>query len=82
MTKTRKVIALEARLKGCKNVITLGVKSNFTDYTACEADLIRKQSLKRFSRCFEAGKQDKGYSLRNILRFYRSKLLPLCDLRH
>lgn len=36
-----KVIALEARLRGCKNVITLGVRTNFSDYSENEADLIR-----------------------------------------
>ncbi|MBW1840526.1 MAG: ATP-grasp domain-containing protein [Deltaproteobacteria bacterium] len=42
MTKANPVIALEARLKGCKNVITLGVRTNFSDYSRKEADLIRK----------------------------------------
>jgi ribosomal protein S6--L-glutamate ligase len=36
-----KVVALEARLKSCRNVLTLGVKPNFSDYTPPEADLIR-----------------------------------------
>ena len=42
MRKTKKVIALEARLKGCKNVLTLGVRPNFYDYSLQEAVLIRK----------------------------------------
>jgi ribosomal protein S6--L-glutamate ligase len=37
-----KAIALEARLKSCRNVITLGVKPNFTDYSAAEAALIHQ----------------------------------------
>jgi len=37
----RKVIALEARLRDCCNVITLGVRPNFSDYSAEEIDLIR-----------------------------------------
>jgi ribosomal protein S6--L-glutamate ligase len=37
-----KVIALEARLKDCKNVVTLGVKPNFSDYGFEESELIRK----------------------------------------
>ncbi len=41
MDQTSKVIALEGRLRECKNVITLGVRSNFSDYTSKEADLIR-----------------------------------------
>ena len=36
-----KVIALESRLRGCRNVITLGVKTNFSDYSEEEASLIR-----------------------------------------
>ncbi len=42
MATNIKNIALEARLKACQNVMTLGVKPNFSDYTAREADLIRK----------------------------------------
>lgn len=34
-------VALEARLNGCRNVVTLGVRPNFTDYTDQEAVLIR-----------------------------------------
>ena len=36
------VIALEARLRNCKNVRTLGVRPNFSDYSPREAELIRK----------------------------------------
>jgi len=39
---SRKVIALEDRLKNCKNVITLGVRPNFSDYSPQEAELIRR----------------------------------------
>ena len=39
---SKKIIALEARLKNCKNVRTLGVRSNFSDYSPQEAELIRK----------------------------------------
>ncbi|MBL7179313.1 MAG: RimK family alpha-L-glutamate ligase [Pseudomonadota bacterium] len=42
MNDSRKVIALEARLRHCKNVLTLGVRPNFCDYSREEADLIRK----------------------------------------
>ncbi len=41
MDQTSKVIALEGRLRECQNVITLGVRPNFSDYTCKEADLIR-----------------------------------------
>jgi len=41
MTNSSKVIALEARLKGCRNVNTLGVRPNFSDYSDEEANMIR-----------------------------------------
>ncbi len=41
MTAEKKVIALEARLKGCKNVITLGVHPNL-DYSEKDLELIVK----------------------------------------
>jgi len=37
----KKVIALEARLKNCRNVITLGVHPNFSNYSEKNAKLIR-----------------------------------------
>lgn len=40
--KKEKVIALGARLKGCRNVLTLGVRPNFSDYTRKERALIRE----------------------------------------
>jgi ribosomal protein S6--L-glutamate ligase len=41
MSKNFKAIALEARLRGCRNVKTLGVRTNFSDYDPEEARLIR-----------------------------------------
>jgi ribosomal protein S6--L-glutamate ligase len=38
----KQVLALEARLRHCRNVLTLGVRPNFSDYTAEEVDTIRK----------------------------------------
>ncbi|MBW2434943.1 MAG: ATP-grasp domain-containing protein [Deltaproteobacteria bacterium] len=38
----KEIIALEARLRNCKNVRTLGVRSNFSDYSQSEAELIRQ----------------------------------------
>jgi ribosomal protein S6--L-glutamate ligase len=35
-----KAIALEARLRFCRNVLTLGVKPNFSEYSPAEAELI------------------------------------------
>lgn len=42
MKWSRKVVALEGRLRHCRNVITLGVRPNFSDYTAAEAKMIRR----------------------------------------
>jgi len=39
MAHTLKKIALEARLKDCNNVMTLGVRPNFSDYNKKEAKL-------------------------------------------
>ena len=41
MNRTYKAIALEARLRDCRNVKTLGVRTNFSDYSPEEAALIR-----------------------------------------
>ena len=37
-----KAVALEGRLRDCRNVITLGVKTNFADYSDQESELIRR----------------------------------------
>lgn len=42
LNMTNQKIALGGRLKNCGNVITLGVRPNFSDYTPHEAELIRK----------------------------------------
>lgn len=49
-----KVIALEARLVACRNVITLGVKPNFTDYSRRDVELIRKAGKIYFPTTFYA----------------------------
>jgi ribosomal protein S6--L-glutamate ligase len=41
MSKTFKAIALEGRLRSCRNVLTLGVRPNFSDYLPQEAEIIR-----------------------------------------
>ena len=41
MTNSTKAIALEARLRDCRNVKTLGVRTNFSDYSPEEIELIR-----------------------------------------
>jgi ribosomal protein S6--L-glutamate ligase len=40
MKKDRTVIALEARLRACKNVTTLGVRPNFSDYSPQQARMM------------------------------------------
>ena len=42
MNATDKAIALEGRLRRCKNVLTLGVRTNFSDYSREEQELIRQ----------------------------------------
>jgi len=42
MKRADRKIAFESRLKGCSNVITLGVKPNFTDYNEEETALIKR----------------------------------------
>jgi ribosomal protein S6--L-glutamate ligase len=38
----RRAVALEVRLRSCKNVTTLGVRPNFDDYPEAAAELIRR----------------------------------------
>ena len=51
---SQQVIALEARLKNCKNVRTLGVRSNFSDYEPRDAELIRKANKIYYPTTFYA----------------------------
>jgi ribosomal protein S6--L-glutamate ligase len=51
---SKEVIALEARLKNCKNVRTLGVRSNFSDYEPRDAELIRKANKIYYPTTFYA----------------------------
>ena len=54
MNKTIKVIALEGRLRDCRNVMTLGVRPNFSDYTPREMDLIRNAAKIYYPSLFYA----------------------------
>ena len=49
-----KAIALEGRLRECKNVITLGVRPNFSDYSRREAALIRSAKKIYYPSAFYA----------------------------
>ena len=50
----RQVLALEARLRACRNVQTLGVRPNFDDYPPDEADKIRRASKIYYPTVFYA----------------------------
>ena len=54
MNTTRKAIALEGRLRDCKNVITLGVRPNFSDYDRREMTLIRNAKKIYYPSAFYA----------------------------
>jgi len=52
ITKPR--IALESRLRQCKNVITLGVRTNLSDYEDWQIDLIRESDVIYYPTAFYA----------------------------
>jgi len=49
-----KRIALESRLRHCKNVITLGVRTNLSDYEDWQIELIRKSDVIYYPTAFYA----------------------------
>jgi len=51
---SKEVIALEGRLKNCKNVLTLGVRTNFSDYSPSETELIRQADKIYYPTAFYA----------------------------
>ena len=54
MNFQRKVIALESRLRGCRNVVTLGVHTNFYEYPPDDRDEIRKADTIYYPTTFYA----------------------------
>lgn len=50
----KEVIALEGRLRHCKNVVTLGVRPNFSDYSPLEAERIRRADRIYYPTAFYA----------------------------
>ncbi|MBW2409918.1 MAG: RimK family alpha-L-glutamate ligase [Deltaproteobacteria bacterium] len=54
MKRKYKAIALEARLRDCRNVRTLGVRTNFSDYSPEEAALIRSSKKIYYPTTFYA----------------------------
>jgi ribosomal protein S6--L-glutamate ligase len=88
---SRKVIALEDRLKNCKNVITLGVHPNFSDYSPQEAELIRRADKIYYPTSFYADLFDalgkKTFPSYHTYKCVQDKikqtaLLDLLDLPH
>ena len=51
---TRTVVAFEGRLRRCRNVITLGVRTNFGDYDSAERRLIREAESVYYPTTFYA----------------------------
>jgi len=54
MSPDAKAIALEGRLRDCRNVMTLGVRPNFSDYNPREVDLIRRAAKIYYPSLFYA----------------------------
>lgn len=54
MNNSKKAVALESRLKHCKNVITLGVRPNFSDYSEEEISLIMNSERVYYPSSFYA----------------------------
>jgi ribosomal protein S6--L-glutamate ligase len=88
---SKKVIALEGRLKNCKNVITLGVRPNFSDYSPQEAELIRRADKIYYPTSFYADLLDalgkKTFPSYHTYKCVQDKikqtaLLDLLDLPH
>lgn len=50
----RKVIALESRLRNCRNVVTLGVHTNFDEYPPDDREEIRKADIIYYPTTFYA----------------------------
>ncbi len=93
LTKTQKpmAIALEARLKGCKNVITLGVRPNFSDYSQEESDMIRKAEKVYYPTGFYADLLDAAgkviFPSYHTYKFSQDKIkqtaiFELCNIPH
>lgn len=85
------VIALESRLKDCRNVVTLGVKPNFSDYSPDEAALIRKAKKIYYPSTFYSDLFDsvnkKTFPSRQTYKYVQDKikqtaLFQLADIPH
>lgn len=85
------VIALESRLKACCNVITLGVKPNFSDYSPSEASIIRNAGKIYYPSTFYSDLFDsvgkKTFPSRQTYKYVQDKikqtaLFQLADIPH
>jgi len=85
------VIALESRLKECRNVVTLGVKPNFSDYSPSEASLIRNAGKIYYPSTFYSDLFDsmsiKTFPSRQTYKYVQDKikqtaLFQLADIPH
>jgi ribosomal protein S6--L-glutamate ligase len=54
MNLKRNVVALEGRLRQCRNVVTIGVHTNFADYGPAERELIRTADTVYYPTTFYA----------------------------
>jgi ribosomal protein S6--L-glutamate ligase len=88
---SRTVIALEARLRNCRNVRTLGIRPNFSDYSPMEAELIRKTDKIYYPTAFYADIFDAmgkatfpSYQTYNFVqdKIKQTALFDLLDLPH
>jgi ribosomal protein S6--L-glutamate ligase len=88
---SRTVIALEARLRNCRNVRTLGIRPNFSDYSPMEAELIRKTDKIYYPTAFYADIFDAmgkatfpSYQTYNFVqdKIKQTALFELFDLPH
>lgn len=84
-------VALEARLRGCKNVITLGVRPNFSDYPPEEIAMLRECEKIYYPTAFYADLFDamgkKTFPSYHTYKFAQDKikqtaLFQLLDIPH
>jgi len=54
MEFNRKIVALEGRLRRCRNVVTIGVRPNFCDYDPAEREMLRAAETIYYPTAFYA----------------------------
>jgi ribosomal protein S6--L-glutamate ligase len=87
----RPKIALEARLRNCSGIVTLGVRPNFSDYTTDEIDMLRRAKKVYYPSSFYADLFDamgkKTFPSYHTYKFAQDKikqtaLFQLLDIPH